>query len=443
MFWKHWIGIYSCSSYYFIIKFITKSDLILALSLFFILECLYICGQINKIEFYIILEQSVGAQLWALSCWLLLLRVIYYKKRFKIGFFILILLLLRVSLVFSFISLSLINFYCWFEFSIIPIFIIILGWGYQPERIIASVTILFYTVSASLPLLILIIDIIKVRGRRRFFLSSIRAVSIRGAIRIFWGLGFLVKLPIFGFHLWLPKAHVEAPVVGSIILAGVLLKLGGFGIILVERNLWAEKRWIWGGLLRLTLVGVSLIRIRITRFADIKVIIAHSSVIHIAIVAAVFIRIRKLGTLGGILTIIAHGFTSSGLFIIANSIYDRSHSRRIIVNKGLVRIDSSFTLVWFILLVLNFAGPFTVNLLGEIMMISRLVSQVVIFSIPISLVCFAAVIYRLVLYASTQQGAEAGMAKSCALKIRSRELLVRTMHIWPCVFIIFRLALHY
>ena len=216
---------------------------------------------------------------------------------------------------------------------------------------------------------------------------------------------------------------------GSIILAGVLLKLGGFGIILVERNLWAEKRWIWGGLLRLTLVGVSLIRIRITRFADIKVIIAHSSVIHIAIVAAVFIIIRKLGTLGGILTIIAHGFTSSGLFIIANSIYDRSHSRRIIVNKGLVRIDSSFTLVWFILLVLNFAGPFTVNLLGEIMMISRLVSQVVIFSIPISLVCFAAVIYRLVLYASTQQGAEAGMAKSCALKIRSRELLVRTMHI--------------
>jgi len=96
-----------------------------------------------------------------------------------------ILLLLRVSLVFSFISLSLINFYCWFEFSIIPIFIIILGWGYQPERIIASVTILFYTVSASLPLLILIIDIIKVRGRRRFFLFSIRAVSIRGVIRIF------------------------------------------------------------------------------------------------------------------------------------------------------------------------------------------------------------------------------------------------------------------
>merc|ERR1711911_410709 len=113
-----------------------------------------------------------------------------------------------------------------------------------------------------------------------------------------------------------------------------------------------EKRWIWGGLLRLTLVGVRL-----------------------------------------------------------------------------VRIASSFTLVWFILLALNFAGPFTVNLLGEIMMISRLVSQVVIFSIPISLVCFAAVIYRLVLYASTQQGAEAGMAKSCALKIRSRELLVRTMHI--------------
>ena len=151
---------------------------------------------------------------------------------------------------------------------------------------------------------------------------------------------------------------------GSIILAGVLLKLGGFGIILVERNLWAEKRWIWGGLLRLTLVGVSLIRIRITRFADIKVIIAHSSVIHIAIVAAVFIRIRKLGTLGGILTIIAHGFTSSGLFIIANSIYDRSHSRRIIVNKGLVRIDSSFTLVWFILLVLNFARQVNVVVNG-------------------------------------------------------------------------------
>ena len=444
MFWKHWIGIYSCSSFYqIIIKFITKYDFILVTCLFFVLECLYMCMHINKIEFYVPLDQSIGSQLWALSCWLLLLRVIYYKKTYKIILFNFILLLLTISLVFSFRSLRIINFYCWFEFSIIPIFVIILGWGYQPERIIASVTIFFYTVRASLPLLILIIDIIKVRGRRRFFLSNINSIHINSRLRLFWGLGFLVKLPIFGFHIWLPKAHVEAPVVGSIILAGVLLKLGGFGLVLVERNLWAGSGWIWGRGLRLTLVGAGILRIRITRFTDIKVVIAHSSVIHIAMVAVVFIGVRKLGTLGGILTIMAHGFTSSGLFIIANTIYDRRHSRRMIFNKGILGADPSFSLVWFILLVLNFAGPFTVNLLGEIIIISRITSQVVLLSIPISLICFAAVIYSLVLYASTQQGFEATANTSCMIRINSRELLVRVIHIWPCVLIIFRLILHF
>ena len=146
-------------------------------------------------------------------------------------------------------------------------------------------------------------------------------------------------------------------------------------------------------------------------------------------VAVVFIGVRKLGTLGGILTIMAHGFTSSGLFIIANTIYDRRHSRRMIFNKGILGADPSFSLVWFILLVLNFAGPFTVNLLGEIIIISRITSQVVLLSIPISLICFAAVIYSLVLYASTQQGFEATANTSCMIRINSRELLVRVIHI--------------
>nr|UOU84923.1 NADH dehydrogenase subunit 4 [Nigrotipula nigra] len=372
--------------------------------------------------------------IWICSLMLMASENIYRKENYW-NFFLLVVLILLIFLYLTFSTMNLFLFYLFFESSLIPTLFLIMGWGYQPERLQAGIYLLFYTLFASLPLLVGVFFVYN----KMMYLEFMLLMSDTQSILLYLSLifAFLVKMPMFLVHLWLPKAHVEAPVSGSMILAGILLKLGGYGILRIIpliQSINNSLSWFW---VSVSLMGGVLVSFICLRQIDMKSLIAYSSVAHMSIVLMGMLTMTSWGMSGAYILMIAHGLCSSGLFCLANISYERMGSRSLFINKGMLNFMPSMALWWFLLSSCNMAAPPSLNLLGEISLLNSIVSWSWMSMFMLALLSFFGAAYTLYLYSYSQHGKLYSGSYSFMGGL-NREYLLLLLHWFPLNLLIMK-----
>nr|YP_010041266.1 NADH dehydrogenase subunit 4 [Pachytriton granulosus]QPA35945.1 NADH dehydrogenase subunit 4 [Pachytriton granulosus] len=394
---------------------------------------------------------SISSPLLVLTCWLLPLMTLASQEHLKTSplprqrTYLIMLTLLQMSLIIAFSSTELIMFYIAFETTLIPTLIIITRWGNQVERLNAGTYFLFYTLAGSLPLLVALLVLQDSIGSLSLALFNVMEPMMPQSYttKILWLaclLAFMVKMPLYGAHLWLPKAHVEAPVAGSMILAAVLLKLGGYGIIRITTILVPMTKEMSYPFMILALWGVVMTSLICMRQTDLKSLIAYSSVSHMGLVIAAIMTQTPWSVTGAVILMISHGLISSALFCLANMNYERTHSRTLLLVRGAQAMLPLMATWWLITNLSNMALPPSMNLWGELTIMVSLFNWSPWTILITGTGTLITASYTLYMFLMTQRGPTPSHLNPMNPSY-TREHFLMTMHLAPMLLLIMKPAL--
>ncbi len=345
----------------------------------------------------------------------------------------------------AFSALDGILFYSFFEAMLIPMYIIIGAWG-GPNRVYAAVKFFLYTLLGSLLMLVAFIYLYNVSETFAILEWYRVPLSLDVQILLFFAffLSFSVKVPMWPVHTWLPDAHVEAPTGGSVILAAITLKIGAYGFVRFVLPIVPDAaHYLAGFVITLSLIAVVYIGFVALVQADMKKLIAYSSISHMGFVTLGFFLFSSLGVEGGLVQMISHGFVSAAMFLCVGVMYDRMHSRLISDYGGVVNTMPKFAAFMMLFAMANAGLPATSGFVGEFLVILAAVKVNFWLGFTAATIMVLGAAYTLWMYKRVIYGAIANDRVRALTDINRREfwmlgsvaLLVLWMGVWPRPFI--------
>jgi proton-translocating NADH-quinone oxidoreductase chain M len=282
-------------------------------------------------------------------------------------------LLLEFFLIGVFCILDLLLFYIFFESVLIPMFLIVGVWGSRERKILASYYFFLYTLLGSVIMLLSILYIYYQIGTTDYEVLLTFSFS-KLEQKFLWFaffLAFASKVPMVPVHLWLPEAHVEAPTAGSVILAGVLLKLGTYGFIRYSLPLFPQASFFFTPLVyTMSVIGIIYTSFTAIRQSDFKRIIAYTSIAHMNLVMLGIFSFNSIGIEGAIFQSLSHGFVASALFLVIGIVYDRYHTRIVKYYSGLVSVMPIYVTIFVFFTLANISFPGTSSFVGEFLILT-------------------------------------------------------------------------
>nr|YP_007624653.1 NADH dehydrogenase subunit 4 [Tachycineta thalassina]AEX37384.1 NADH dehydrogenase subunit 4 [Tachycineta thalassina] len=389
---------------------------------------------------------QISAPLLVLSCWLLPLMLMASQNHLeqeppiRKRAFIATVVTVQPFILLAFSASELMLFYIAFEATLIPTLILITRWGNQPERLNAGIYLLFYTLASSLPLLIAILTLHNQMGTLYLPMLKLSHPTISSSWTGMMSslallMAFMVKAPLYGLHLWLPKAHVEAPIAGSMLLAALLLKLGGYGIMRMTIFMDLSSNNLHYPFIILALWGALMTSAICLRQIDLKSLIAYSSVSHMGLVIAATMIQTQWAFSGAMILMISHGLTSSMLFCLANTNYERTHSRILLLTRGVQPLLPLMAIWWLIANLTNMALPPTTNLMAELTIMIALFNWSSLTIILTGSAILLTASYTLYMLTMTQRGPLPSHITSIQ-NSSTREHLLMALHTIPMMLLI-------